>query len=81
VVVQHRRCARDDESRLGSGGKPSVAVNDACVKWIGLVAVLAVVALAAYSYRSRHENPYCQTEVKVNQQGPRCHKYKYWWDR
>jgi hypothetical protein len=55
-------------------------VNDAFVKWIGLVAVLALVALAAYSYRSRQENPYCQTKVKVQHEGPRCHKYKYWWD-
>jgi hypothetical protein len=55
-------------------------VNDAFVKWIGLLAVLALVVLAAYSYRSRQENPYCQTKVKVHHQGPSCHKYKYWWD-
>jgi hypothetical protein len=56
-------------------------VNDASVKWIGLVAVLALVALAAYSFRSRHENPYCQHGVQVERQGPSCHKYRYWWDR
>jgi hypothetical protein len=50
------------------------------VKWIGLVGVVVLVAVAAYSYRSRQENPYCQTRVKV-EQGPSCHKYKYWWDR
>jgi hypothetical protein len=50
------------------------------VKRIGLVAVVALVVLAAFSYRTRHENPYCQNKVRV-EQGPSCHKYTYWWDR
>ena len=51
------------------------------MKWIGLAGVLALVALAAYTYRTREENPYCGDKVKVEQQEPSCHKYKYWWDR
>ena len=55
-------------------------MNHVLVKWIGLIAVLALVGLAAYTYRSRQENPYCQTKANV-EQGPSCQEYKYWWDR
>ena len=55
--------------------------NDASVKWIGLVAVLAVVVLAVYSFRSRQENLACQHTVNVGPHMPSCHKYTYWWDR
>jgi hypothetical protein len=50
------------------------------LKWVGLVAVLALVALAAFTYRTREANPYCQNQVRVNQAGPSCHKYTYWWN-
>jgi hypothetical protein len=50
------------------------------LKWIGLAAVLALLALAAFTYRTREANPYCQNKVRVAPSGPSCHKYKYWWD-
>jgi hypothetical protein len=64
-----------------SAGKPSVVGNDASVKfWMGLVALVAVLAFGAYSFRSRQENLSCQRSVQV-EHGPSCHKYTYWWDR
>jgi len=49
------------------------------LKWVGLLAVFALVALAALTYRTREANPYCQNRVNVSS-GPSCHKYTYWWN-
>jgi hypothetical protein len=51
------------------------------VKWIGLIAVLAIVALGVYSFNSRRENLACQRSAPQLQSGPSCHKYTYWWNR
>ena len=47
------------------------------LKWVGLVAVVGLVALAAFTYQTREANPYCGHKVA---QEASCHGYTYWWD-
>lgn len=50
------------------------------LKLVGAVAVVALVCLAAYTYRTREASPYCLNQMRVAPEAS-CHTYTYWWDR